>query len=69
MKVPYKSCSICAFGYCARNRCYCGHKECNAFGSWVDVSEQANQRVKIRKQSQHAESWEKRGEATWLDKL
>lgn len=37
---PYKSCPVCTFGYCAPNRCYCGHEECNAFHSYVDLRSQ-----------------------------
>lgn len=24
-------------GYCAPNRCYCGHGRCHAYASWVDA--------------------------------
>lgn len=56
-------------GYCAPARCYCGHPECWASASWVDLStvrinvDVAPANEKMRK------SWEQRTEATWLDKL
>lgn len=37
---PYKSCTVCEFGYCAPNRCYCGHPECNAYDSYIDIRNQ-----------------------------
>lgn len=39
----YRSCPVCPpdYGYCAPARCYCGHPECNAYESYVDLSKEA----------------------------
>lgn len=64
---PPKSCTVCTSGYCAPNRCYCGHEECTAFHSYIP-----RDRIKaapIANAAQHAKSWNTRDEDTWLDKL
>lgn len=40
-RVPYKSCPVCTFGYCAPARCYCSHPECNAYESYVDLRKES----------------------------
>ena len=65
---PYKSCTECTFGYCAPNRCYCGHPECNAYHSYVDPYKEPLKTQGIDA-SHHKKSWNNRGESTWLDKL
>lgn len=67
MKEPYKSCTECTFGYCAPLRCYCGHEECTSFASYIDRSQIKAE--PIVSTTQHAQSWNNREEATWLDKL
>jgi hypothetical protein len=29
------ACAPCAPRYCAPNRCYCGHRECDAYATFV----------------------------------
>jgi len=36
---PYRSCTVCTFGYCAPKRCYCGHPECIAYDSYIHIYE------------------------------
>lgn len=67
MSEHYRSCIDCAHGYCAPNRCYCGHKECTAFHSYIDRSQIKAEH--IASTAQHAQSWNNREEATWLDRL
>src|SRR5699024_12717748 len=53
---PYKSCTECTFGYCAPNRCYCGHEECNAYHSYVDPYKEPIKTQGIDA-SHHKKSW------------
>lgn len=66
-RTPHKSCTECASGYCAPNRCYCGHKECTSFHSYI-------RRDQIKAEAlvstaHHAKAWGNRQEETWLDQL
>lgn len=64
---PTRSCTECTFGYCAPNRCYCGHEECTSFHSYIHRDEiKAEAPVST---AQHAQSWNNREESTWLDRL
>lgn len=65
---PYTSCTVCTFGYCAPNRCYCGHEECNAYHSYLNPHEQPF-RAEGLDASHHKKAWDNRKEDTWLDKL
>jgi hypothetical protein len=56
---------------CARRRCYCGHPECWAAASYVDLS---RVRVRVADADDHplsraAAAWDNRQEDTWLDRL
>ena len=62
-----QTCPECATGYCAPLRCYCGHQACDAYASYIH-----RDRIKaepIAHTAQHAQAWNNREEATWLDRL
>jgi len=52
-------------GYCAPFRCYCGHKSCHAFASFVPRIARAFTARPSRKST----AWADREESTWIDKL
>lgn len=56
-------------GYCAPLRCYCGHRSCHAFASWVDLKSIDPTAAVPSAKSRAAKSWANREESTWLDKL
>ena len=66
------SCATCANTvgtkrYCAPGRCYCGHPDCHAYDTWVDLAT-----VKLSDDSPVAapsRTWDTREESTWIDKL
>ena len=53
--------------YCAPLRCYCGHPECPAFGSWEPLREVSVTSIKPADERM-AKSWAEREEPTWLDR-
>ena len=70
---PSESCATCATEtgtkrYCAPARCYCGHSDCPAFDSWIDLKavEFADTPVSAPKRGS---TWDDREGATWIDKL
>jgi hypothetical protein len=62
-------CATCATGptrrYCAPARCYCGHTDCHAYASWIDVDSIPLSDVTPTTSS----TWKEREESTWIDKL
>ena len=54
-------------GYCARLRCYCGHEDCHASASYVEVLPPDVTTIPTSK-SRAAELWADREEPTWLDR-
>lgn len=66
-QTPIKSCTECVHGYCAPNRCYCGHSVCDAAASYIRRDQ--IKAAPIATTTQHAQSWNNREEATWLDRL
>ena len=54
-------------GYCAPFRCYCGHKTCHAFASFVPRITRAINAKSPR--SRKSTRWADREESTWIDKL
>ena len=53
--------------YCALTRCYCGHSDCPAFDSWVDLK--AIQHVGDTTSTTRSTAWADREDSTWIDKL
>ena len=60
-------CETCG-GYCAPNRCYCGHPECHAYASWKPRRKTAPTVTPTRNNDRHAQAWAEREEPTWLDR-
>ena len=52
--------------YCALGRCYCGHADCPAFTSWVELPALTNAHAAPARRST---TWDDREEATWIDQL
>jgi hypothetical protein len=72
--MSYRSCDTCTetgrAGYCAPLRCYCGHKACSAFPSYVDTGARTvNANTFKNTANLHAKSWAEREEETWLERL
>lgn len=53
-------------GYCAPLRCYCGHPQCPAFRSYVEL-EQPKTPTTVRPATSTA--WDDRDSPTWIDNL
>ena len=57
-------------GYCAPGRCYCGHTDCPAFASFVDVRALPVPDVAPTKTTgRQKSSWDNREGETWIDQL
>jgi hypothetical protein len=55
-------------GYCAPARCYCGHPDCHAVESWVDLK--AIRFADAPLPTKRGRSrWDDREGATWIDSL
>lgn len=66
-------CPTCEAGptkrYCAPARCYCGHEDCHAFASWVDMTKVPLPATPKRAtKTKAAEAWADREEESWLEK-
>ena len=70
MPQPAPYCPQCTIpgGWCAPHRCYCGHKQCPAYASYIS-RDQIKATTAKTNATQHAQSWAQREEATWLDRL
>lgn len=55
-------------GGCAPNRCYCGHKSCWAYHSYVDLGPTLRTPTTTVAGSTRA-TWETREEETWIDRI
>lgn len=53
-------------GYCAPKRCLCGHQECPAAASYIDLGE-TRVPAMVRRPTNNA--WANREEDTWIDKM
>lgn len=67
------TCAPCATAtgtkrYCALARCYCGHPECPAFESFIDLDAIPLADAPTRPSSRRS-SWDDRKESTWIDQL
>ena len=64
------TCSTCTErsrrGYCAPNRCYCGHESCYAFASWQPRPEL---NVSFIEPKATSSAWANREGSTWIDKM
>ena len=56
-------------GYCALGRCYCGHKTCPGFDSYIALSRSAAPAPMPSLSTSRRSAWDDRGGATWIDKL
>lgn len=63
------SCAQCAPKYCAPKRCYCGHRECTAFASYISREDMTIDDQQKQEPNAHRESWKNREPDTWLDKM
>ena len=74
MSAPYTRdhCAACADsgrnGTCARLRCYCGHQECWAAESFVELGVMRVPANVPAGDARQAQTWANREEPTWLDK-
>jgi hypothetical protein len=55
--------------YCALTRCYCGHTDCPAYESFIDLAALPLTEAPTPTRSKKKTSWDDREAATWLDKL
>lgn len=66
------TCATCAeitgtMRYCAPARCYCGHANCPAFASFVDLT--ALPAADVAPVATLRTGWDDREGETWIDKL
>lgn len=54
--------------YCAPLRCYCGHEDCPAFASFMDITA-VDLSVASTAPRHSTTAWDNRGEGSWIDKL
>jgi hypothetical protein len=54
--------------YCAPARCYCGHKNCPAFDSWVDLKALPIPEPTTTTRRKNT-TWDDREGPTWIDSL
>jgi len=54
--------------YCAPLRCYCGHPDCHAADTYIDIRAKALTAV-ATPEAKHATAWSDREEPTWIDQL
>ena len=68
------SCARCAPGYCAPQRCYCGHAECDSIDSCIPA-ETIHKRAMAAYLDGEAttsvmkKTWDEREESTWIDQM
>ena len=69
----HETCATCAEvtgtkRYCAPGRCYCGHEDCPAFDTWIDLkSLPIHDAPTTAKRGRSA--WDDREGSTWIDSL
>ena len=54
--------------YCAPKACYCGHPDCYAFASYVELRPLNVTSIKPRDDRMKS-AWDDRGEGSWIDGL
>ncbi len=55
--------------YCAPARCYCGHADCPAVDSYVDINAIPLWDAQPPARPARRSSWDDRKDSTWIDKL